>query len=296
MENKSLNIGEMRGEESGMGRLNQRVAVITGGARGQGRSHAVALAREGADVVVCDVDRQIETIPYPLAGEGDLEETARLVREQGGRCLAMPADVRDPSQVDAVVQAALSEFGHVDILAANAGVWASSQLSDMTDELWRDVIETNLYGVFHAIRAVSRPMIEQRRGRIIATASTAARSGLPNMGPYVASKWGVLGLVKTAALELGQYNITVNAVCPGAVESGMTTNDALYRLFLPEADGPSRAEAEEIIRTTMHKLPVGWMSPQEITNVVIFLASDEAGFISGTGIDVCAGQSATWSA
>jgi NAD(P)-dependent dehydrogenase (short-subunit alcohol dehydrogenase family) len=256
----------------------------------------VAFAREGADVVVCDVDRQIEAIPYPLAAEGDLDETARLVRERGRRCLAIPADVRDPTQVDAVVQAALSEFGHVDILAANAGVWASSQLSDMTDELWREVIEINLYGVFHAIRAVSRPMIEQRWGRIIATASTAARSGLPNMGPYVASKWGVLGLVKTAALELGQYNITVNAVCPGAVESGMTTNHALYRLFLPEADCPNRDDAEEIIGTTMHKLPVGWMSPQEITNVVVFLASDEARYISGTGIDVCAGQSATWSA
>jgi SDR family mycofactocin-dependent oxidoreductase len=278
-----------------MGRLEGKTAVVTGGARGQGRSHAVAFAAEGADVVVCDIDGQIESVPYPLSGAEDLEETARLVRDQGRRSIAMTADVRDPAQVNAVVDAALSEFGRVDILAANAGVWASAQLSEMTDELWRDVMETNLYGVFHAIRAVSRPMIEQASGRIIATGSTAARAGMPNMGPYVASKWGVLGLVKTAALELGQYGITVNAVCPGAVESGMTTTDALYRLFLPEAEQPSRAEAEQIIRTSMHALPVGWMSPEEITNVVVFLASDEARYISGTGIDVCAGQSATWS-
>src|SRR6476659_2457001 len=165
-----------------MGRLEGKVAMVTGGARGQGRSHAVAFAREGADVVVCDIDQQVETVPYPLSGAADLEETARLVREQGRRCLAQAADVRDAAQVDGVVDAALAEFGRVDVLAANAGVWAASQLSEMSDELWRDVVEINLYGVFHAIRAVSRPMIEQGSGRIIATASTAARSGLPNMG------------------------------------------------------------------------------------------------------------------
>ena len=267
-----------------MGRLEGKVAMVTGGARGQGRSHAVAFAREGADVVVCDIDQQVETVPYPLSGAADLEETARLVREQGRRCLAQAADVRDAAQVDGVVDAALAEFGRLDVLAANAGVWAASQLSEMSDELWRDVVEINLYGVFHAIRAVSRPMIEQGSGRIIATASTAARSGLPNMGPYVASKWGVLGLVKTAAMELGQHGITVNAVCPGAVESGMTTTDALYRMFMPEEESPTREQAEEIIRTTMHQLPVGWMGAQEITNVVVFLASDEARYISGTGI------------
>jgi SDR family mycofactocin-dependent oxidoreductase len=279
-----------------MGTLEGRVALVTGGARGQGRSHAVAFAREGAEVVVCDIDQPIATVPYPLSRADDLQETARLVREQGRGCLPVIADVRDPAQVDAVVENALAEFGRVDILAANAGVWADAPVVEMTDQLWRDVLEINLYGVFHAIRAVARPMIDQRFGRIIATASTAARAGMPNMGSYVASKWGVLGLVKTAALELGEYNITVNAVCPGAVESGMTTNDALYRLFLPDAETPLRAEAEEIIRTSMHKLPVGWMDPIEITNVVLFLASDAGRYISGTGIDVTAGQSGTWSA
>lgn len=279
-----------------MGKLEGRIAVITGGARGQGRSHAIAMAKEGADVVVCDLDDTIGTIPYPLSAKSDLEETARLVRETGRKCLTQVADVRDAAQVNAVVDAALEEFGRVDILAANAGVWANAQLAEMTDELWRDVMEINLYGVFHAIRAVAKPMIAQGYGRIIATGSTAARQGMPNMGPYVASKWGVLGLIKTAALELGQYGITANAVCPGAVESGMTTNDALYRLFLPESDEPTRAEAEQIIKTAFHALPVGWMSPQEITNVVVFLASEEAQYISGTGIDVTAGQSGTWSA
>lgn len=278
-----------------MGKFDGKVAVVTGGARGQGRSHALAFAREGADVVICDIDHHIDTIPYAIGDPDDLQETARLVGETGRRCVAKVADVRDPAQVNAVVDAALAEFGHVDILAANAGVWANSQISEMSDELWRDVMEINIYGVFHAIRAVSKPMIEQQSGRIIATGSTASRQGMPNMAPYVASKWGVLGLVKTAALELAPYNITVNAVCPGAIDSGMTRNDALYRLFNPEAETPSREEAEQIIRTAMHPMPVGWMDPQEITNAVLFFASDEARYISGTGLDVCAGQSATWS-
>lgn len=279
-----------------MGKLDGKVAIVAGAGRGQGRSHAVAFAREGADVAICDIGHDLATVPYPLADANDLAETARLVRDQGRRCVALDADVRDSAQVDAVVEAALAEFGRVDVLAANAGVWANAPIPEIGDALWREVVETNLYGVLHAIRAVSKPMIEQRSGRIIATASTAARKGLANMAPYAASKWGVLGLVKSAAMDLGPYNITVNAVCPGAVESGMTDTEAGYRLFCPEADSPGRAEAEEVTRISMHLLPVGWMDPQEITNVVVFLASEEARYISGAAIDISAGQCVNWSA
>ncbi len=279
-----------------MGKLDRKVAVVTGAGRGQGRSHAIALAREGADVAICDIGHDLETVPYPLANADDLAETASLVRDQGRACIALEADVRDAAQIDALVQTTLTELGKVDVLVANAGVWARAPTAEISDALWREVVETNLYGVLHAIRAVSKPMMAQRSGRIIATASTAARKGLSSMAPYAASKWGVLGLVKSAAMDLGPYNITVNAICPGAVESGMTDNEAAYRLFCPEADSPGRAEAEEVARTSMHLLPVGWMPAQDITNLVVFLASDEARYISGAAVDISAGQCATWSA
>ncbi|CAB4865319.1 unannotated protein [freshwater metagenome] len=281
-----------------MGSLEGKVAFITGGARGQGRSHALALAREGCDIVVCDLESpKLDSVPYDLAAPGQLEETQRLVEELDRRCLAITADTRDRRAMEACVDEALSAFGRLDIHLPNAGIWAASPLAEMTDDQWDRVVDINLTGVFNSMRAAMQPMIEQKSGRIIATASTAARSGMMNFGNYVAAKWGVLGLVKTAALELAPYNITVNAICPGAVSTDMMLgNEALYRIFRPDLENPTTQDVEETIMAVISKLPKPWIEREEISGLVVFLASDAGRSITGTGIDINSGLSATWSA
>jgi len=275
-----------------MGRLDGKVAVITGGARGQGRSHAVTLAREGADIVICDIAAQIDTVPYPMATPADMEETVRLVEDLDRRCVAVQADVRDGAQMQAVVDRVLSEFGKVDILLANAGISSTSTVVDMTDEQWRDMIDTNLTGVFNSIRAVLPHMIERRSGRIVATASMAGRVGMPNIAHYVAAKWGVIGLVKSVAMEVAQYGITVNAVCPTTVNTPMIHNDATYKLFRPDLENPTADDALAAF-SSLNVLPIPWVEPEDISNAILFLISDDARYITGTAVEVAAGMNAS---
>lgn len=277
--------------------LEGKVAFITGGGRGQGRAHAVALAREGADIAFCDFTEQLESVPYSINAPGEIAATARLVEAEGRRCLALEADVRDSTQIDEAIEATVETLGSVDILCANAGIWAPAEVVDTSDELWHDVIETNLSGVFYAIRAAGRRMREQGGGgRMVATSSMCGRQATQNLGAYCASKWGVIGLVKTAAVELGPFEITVNAICPTFVETPMTVNDVLDRMFRPDLESPTRETSEEIVRTEMHKLPVGFYPAEEISNAILFLVSEQARFISGTALDVSAGKSAEWTA
>ena len=275
-----------------MGKLDGKVAVITGGARGQGRSHAVTLAREGADIVICDIASQIDTVPYPMATSADMEETVRLVEDLDRRCVAVQADVRDGAQMQAVVDRVLSEFGKVDILLANAGISSTSTVVDMTDEQWRDMIDTNLTGVFNSIRAVLPHMIERRSGRIVATASMAGRVGMPNIAHYVAAKWGVIGLVKSVAMEVAQYGITVNAVCPTTVNTPMIHNDATYKLFRPDLENPTADDALAAF-SSLNVLPIPWVEPEDISNAILFLISDDARYITGTAVEVAAGMNAS---
>ena len=188
-----------------MGMLDNKVALITGGGRGMGRAHAVAMAAEGANIVICDIDGQDDVIPYPMNSPEDLSETVALVEKQDRRCLAKIADVRDLSAMEAVVDAAVSEFGSVDVLVANAGVFAASPIVDQTAQEWATVVDTVLGGVFNSIKAVAPQMIARGSGRIIATSSGLGRHGTPNMGSYTAAKWGVIGLAKSAAKELGPH-------------------------------------------------------------------------------------------
>jgi SDR family mycofactocin-dependent oxidoreductase len=280
-----------------MGLLDGKVALITGVARGQGRSHALALAREGADIVGCDLLADAASVPYALSRPEDLEETRRGIEELDRRCLLTQADVRDPDAMRQLVADGLSELGRLDIVVPNAGIWAAAPLAEMTDEQWRTVIDINLTGVFNTVRAAVQPMIAQGSGRIVATASTAARAGMGNFGNYVATKWGVIGMVKTFAIELAPHNITANAICPAAVRTDMMyENKALYRLFRPDLEDPQTADVEQTIMTALHKLPTPWIEASDISEVVVFLASDKARFISGTAIDVTAGLSADWGA
>jgi SDR family mycofactocin-dependent oxidoreductase len=275
-----------------MGKLEGRVALVTGGARGQGRSHALALAREGADIIVCDIADQIKSIPYTMGSVEQLEETVKLVENLDRRCIALKADVRDAVQVKAVVDAGIAEFGTIDILLANAGIMSLQQISQMSDDVWQDVIDVNLTGVFYSIRAVLPHMIEAGYGRIVVTASQAGRVAFQNLGHYVASKWGVMGLVKAVALEVAANGITVNAVCPTNVDTDMIHHETLYERFLPDADKPTR---EDVVPkfAELNAIPVPWIQPQDVSDAILFLVSDQAKFITGDAISVAAGFNAS---
>jgi SDR family mycofactocin-dependent oxidoreductase len=276
-----------------MGSFDGRVAFITGGARGQGRSHAVALAREGADIVVCDWFGGLDTIRYPLPTSSDMEETVKLVEAEGQRCLAAEADVRDLAALEALVAQATAEFGRIDIACANAGVATTSGLPvhEMAPESWRQVIDINLTGVFNTIHAVAPGMVERRYGRIIATASMMGRTGGPHVAGYASSKWGVIGLVKSAAHDLAQYGVTVNAIAPGNVDTPMIQNESIRKLMRPELDNPTRDDAAQAFQR-LHVIPIPWLEPEEISRAVLYLAAEEARGISGTVMSIDAGASA----
>jgi SDR family mycofactocin-dependent oxidoreductase len=274
-----------------MGRFDGKVVLITGGARGQGRSHAVRFAQEGADVAFCDIAAQLETVPYPMSTPDDLAETVRLVEDLDRRCVAVQADVRDRGQLDAFAEQARTELGHIDFLLANAGIFTFSTVAEMDDRTWRETIDTNLTGVFHAVRAVLPAMVAQGYGRIVATSSMAGKTGFANIAHYCAAKWGVIGLVKSVAQEVAGNGITVNAVCPTGVDTTMIQNDAAYRLFLPDVQNPTREDAAPAFQG-LNAIPVPWVEPIDISNAMAFLCSDEARYITGETIAVAAGQNA----
>ncbi len=273
-----------------MGDLEGRVAVVTGGARGQGRSHALALAEQGAAVSVWDIAAPIESVPYPLAEPGQLEETVRLVRQGGGRALGLTVDIRRAAQVDDAVARTVERFGRVDILVANAGVCGYRQVTGITDEIWDDMIDTNLSGTFKCIRAVLPTMVGQAYGRIIVTSSGAGRAGAPNLAHYSSTKWGVIGLTKTVALEMAEHGITANVICPTTVRTPMVENEQNYRLFCPELDNPTLEDALPRFGALnpMHR---PWLEPEAVSRAVLYLAADE-GSLSGTVLEVSMGASA----
>ena len=274
-----------------MGQLDGQVALITGGARGMGRSHAVTFAREGADVVLLDRCEDLASLDYPLATSEDLEETAGLVSKEGRRCLARQADVRDPGQVQAVVDEAKESFGRIDILIANAGISSGGSIQVADVEQWNDVIATNLTGVFNSFRAVAPIMIEQRYGRIVGISSMMGRGTTGGVGAYSASKWGVIGLVKSAAQDLAGFGITVNAVAPGTVDTPMVRNDALARKVRPDLANPTLEDAAAFLGL-LHVQPVPILPPSDVSAAILFLVGAGAGHITGAVIDVSAGASA----
>jgi SDR family mycofactocin-dependent oxidoreductase len=271
-----------------VGKLDGKVALITGGARGQGRSHAVTLAREGADIVVCDIGEQIESVPYALATEADLAETVKLVDGLHRRCVAVKADVRSLREMRGVAERAISEFGRIDILLANAGVASNSPIAAMSDQQWREMIDVNLTGVFHSFRAVVPHMVERGYGRIVATSSVVARMGARNSGHYAAAKWGVLGLVKSLSLEVADNGITVNAVLPAGVNTDQIHNKATYKMFRPDLEDPTREDVMPLFGDGP-----GLLEPEDVSNAVLFLVSDERGYLNGETLTLSAGLSAS---
>jgi len=279
------------------GRVEGKVAFITGAARGQGRSHAVRLAQEGADIIAVDICETLPTVAplYKGATPADLAETVRQVEALDRRIVASQADVRDFDALSAAFQDGLAQLGRIDIVIANAGVFVFGvQGQDVTEEQWDEVNDINAKGVWHTCKAVIPTLIEQATGgSILLTSSTAGLKGGPNGLAYAASKHAVVGIMRALANELAGHRIRVNSIHPTGVATDMIHNEALYRLFLPAEQNPTREQTAEIFMTT-NALPVPWVEPVDVSNAVLFLASEEARYVTGLEMKVDAGFTVKW--
>jgi (+)-trans-carveol dehydrogenase len=272
------------------GRVEGKVAFITGAARGQGRSHAVRLASEGADIIAVDICKPIENVVYPASTPDDLAETVERVEKLGRRIIASEADVRDYDALKSAVDAGVHELGRLDIAVANAGIGnAGNKLHKIPGHIWRDMIDVNLSGVWKSVKAaVPHILAGGRGGSIILTSSVGGMKAHPHTGHYIAAKHGVVGLMRTFAVELGQHSIRVNSVHPTQVNTPMALNDATFRLFAPDKENPGPEDFAPVSQM-MHTLPVPWVEPEDISNAVLFFASDESRYVTGVQLPVDAG-------
>ncbi|WP_336793428.1 mycofactocin-coupled SDR family oxidoreductase [Gordonia malaquae] len=275
------------------GRVEGKVAFITGAARGQGRSHAVRLAEEGADIIALDICGEVGGTArfYPPATLADLEHTAELVRAAGRRVVTIVADVRDYDAMEKGLAAAVAELGRLDIVLANAGVFQfGDRVVDTSPQDWSDVMAVNVTGVFHTCKAAIPHVIAGGRGgTVVMTASDASTKGFDRFGHYVASKHALLGLMKTLLMEVSEYSIRVNCVSPTNCNTTMIQNEAVYKLFRPDLESPTPEEFAESSGTLL-ALPGPWVEPVDVSNAIVFLASDEARFVTGLNMTVDGGS------
>lgn len=273
------------------GRVEGKVAFITGAARGQGRSHAIRLAQEGADIIAIDACRQIETVPYDTATSDDLAETVRQVEALDRRIIASEVDIRDTDGVTRAVDEGVAELGRLDIVLANAGISVPADTVTMTDDVWQTMIDVNLTGQFKTVRAALPHLIDGGRGgAIVLTSSLAALKGNANTAHYSAAKAGLVGLMQVLAVELAPHSIRVNTVHPTTVNTDMVLNEPTYRLFRPDLENPTR-EDYEVAARTLNKLPTSGLDAVDISNAVLYLVSDEGRYVTGTTHVVDAGGS-----
>jgi SDR family mycofactocin-dependent oxidoreductase len=267
------------------GRVAGKVAFITGAARGQGRSHAIRLAEEGADIVAVDLCGPVDAVPYPPSTPADLAETVRAVEERGRRILAFELDTRDRAGLVDAAQAGVTEFGHLDIVVANAGVCIMKPWQEVTVEDWQQTISVNLTGTWNTVMATAPHLVAAGGGSIILISSVAGVKGLPFMVPYVASKHGVTGLARAFAQELGKDHIRVNSLHPGGVDTLMATGND------PAVMDNARAANPGVSGVFGTSLGVYMSDPVDQSNAVLFLASDESRYVTALALTVDAGNS-----
>jgi (+)-trans-carveol dehydrogenase len=255
------------------GRVEGKVAFITGAARGQGRSHAIRLAQEGADIIAVDVCEDVATVPYSGATEADLAKTVKEVEALDRRIVATKADVRNYDELKKALDDGVAQLGRLDIVAANAGIFSHGLTADLTEEQWGQMIDINLSGVWRTAKAAIPHLIANKGGSIIITSSVAGLAG---------------GLMRTLAMELAPHFIRVNSLHPTNVDTDMIQNEALYRVFRPDLAHPTRDDFKQVA-DTMNTLPIPWVEPVDISNALLFLASDEARYITGVTLPVDAG-------
>ena len=273
------------------GRVEGKVAFITGAARGQGRSHAVRLAQEGADIIGIDVCKQLDDVPFPMSTPEDLAETVSLVEKEGRRMLATQADVRDFAAMKAAVDSGVEELGRLDIVVANAGLGtAGNPLHELDEKIWRDMIDVNLGGVFLTAKAaIPHLKAGGRGGSIILTSSVGGLKAYPHVGHYVAAKHGVVGVMRTLAIELAHDLVRVNSVHPTQVNTPMVMNDATFRMFRPDLENPTVDDFAPLSQM-FHVMPVPWVEAVDVSNAVLFLASDESRYITGVTLPIDLGS------
>src|SRR5271156_819358 len=266
-----------------------------------GRATAVAFAREGADVMGVDIAGPVSsTLEVVPATSDELAETGRLVEATGTRWCEARLDQRDLAALRAAAEKARATFGRLDILFANAGIQAFKPILEWEDADWHDTIDVNLTGTCNAVRAVAPHLVKNGGGRIIVTSSTQGRHGTKFGAAYSASKWGIIGLMKSAALELGEHKITVNAVIPGLIDTPLTRHRQRYEQAVDDlkSQEPTAVLEAEAKKKLIAKTPLGipWIEPKAVAGVVVFLASDEACMVSGATYDVTGGDSANYTA
>jgi SDR family mycofactocin-dependent oxidoreductase len=269
------------GTSGSSGTLQGRVAFITGAARGQGRAHAIRLAREGADIIALDICAPVsDSISYPAATPEDLAETVRAVEAEGRKVLAREADIRDDASLRQLVSDAVEQFGRLDILVANAGVLGWGRIWELTDEQWDAIIGVNLSGTWRTLRAVIPAMIEAGNGgSIVVVSSVAGLKATPGNGHYSAAKHGLVGLTNALAIELGEFGIRVNSIHPYSVDTPMIEPELMMQVF---AKHPHYVHSFG----PMPLQPKGFMSADEVANVVVWLAGDGSGTLTGAQIPV----------
>lgn len=277
--------------------LTGKVAVVTGAARGIGRAIAVEMAANGADVVALDICGPVSPASDAKpATPDDLAETVRQIAGYGRKGTAVHADIRDIAALRKVADEVEQQHGKIDIVVADAAIQRWKPLLEMEDSDWHDVIDNNLNGTANTIRAFAPKMVERKYGRIIVLSSMQGKHGTKDASSYSASKWGILGLMKSAAMELGQYNITVNALIPGLVDTALTRYAARYRESIGETrpnppENPTPQQAWDTRAPTV-PLKVGWLEPDDISPAAVFLASDAAAMVTGADYEVTGGDSA----
>jgi NAD(P)-dependent dehydrogenase (short-subunit alcohol dehydrogenase family) len=277
--------------------LTDKIAVVTGAARGIGRAIAVEMAANGADVIALDIAGPVSTASNAVpATPEELDETVRQIRAYGRRAEAIKADIRDIASLRKVADDVEQTYGKIDIVVANAAIQRWVPLLEMQDADWRDVIDNNLNGTANTVRAFAPKMVARKKGRFILLSSMQGKHGTKDAASYSASKWGILGLMKSAAMEFGEYNITVNALIPGLVDTALTRYDkrlseTIGETGRPKDDHPSPQKAWDIRAPTV-PLKVGWLQPDDISPAAVFLASDAANMVTGAEYEVTGGDSA----